>query len=200
MKKVILSIGALVAMVIGAQAQTGYGLKAGINLPKPKVETAVGNINTSSTTNFYITGYANIYAGQNFAIQPGISLQGKGGKAEIADIENSTSLMSIEIPVNAVYYVPTGTSGSFFLGAGPYVGFNIAGQNKVGDTKTDIKFGSDIDETKVVDYGANFQAGYKFSNGFLINAGYGLGLANLSNLDGLEAKNRVLSFGIGFEF
>lgn len=200
MKKVLLSLGAALLMTAGAQAQTGYGLKAGVNLPKTKVDLGNSSYTTDASTNFYITGYANIYAGQNFAIQPGISLQGKGGKLEEAGIKSTTNLMSIEIPVNAVYYIPTGASGSLFLGAGPYVGFNIAGQNKTGDTKTDLEFGSGLTETKVVDYGANFQGGYKFANGFLINAGYGLGLGNLSNAANVTSNNRVLSFGVGFEF
>lgn len=200
MKKVLLSLGAALLMAAGAQAQTSYGIKAGVNLPKIKSE--VGNVSHTSdaSTNFYISGYANIFAGQNFAIQPGVSLQGKGGKSEILGVKSTTNLMSIEIPVNAVYYIPTGNSGSVFLGAGPYVGFNISGQNKTGDVKTDIDFGSKISETKVVDYGANFQGGYKFSNGFLVNAGYGLGLGNLSNADNAKSNNRVLSFGVGFEF
>jgi hypothetical protein len=200
MKKVLLSLGAALLMAAGAQAQTGYGLKAGVNLPKMKLDLGNSSYTTDASTNFYITGYANISAGQNFAIQPGISLQGKGGKEEIEGLKTTTNLMSIEIPVNAVYYIPTGTSGSLFLGAGPYVGFNISGQTKVGDVKTDIDFGSELDEMKVVDYGANFQGGYKFSNGFLINAGYGLGLGNLSNSNNIKANNRVLSFGVGFEF
>ena len=199
MKKVLLSLYTALLLAVGANAQTGYGLKAGVNLPKPKIETSLGDVSTSSSTNFYISGYANIFAAPNFAIQPGLSLQGKGGKRSLAGVESTTNLMSIEIPVNAVYYIPAGT-GSLFLGAGPYVGFNIAGQDKTGDVKTDIKFGSNADETKVVDYGANLQLGYKLANGFLINAGYGLGLANLSNVDALKAYNRVLSFGVGFEF
>lgn len=200
MKKVLLTLGAAFLLAAGAQAQTGYGLKAGVNLPKIKVENGDDSYTTDASTNFYVSGYANFFVGQSFAIQPGISLQGKGGKDEILGVKSTTNLMSVEIPVNAVYYIPTGGAGSVFLGAGPYVGFNVAGQNKVGDTKTDIDFGSDADQTKVVDFGANFQAGYKLTNGFLINAGYGLGLGNLSNVDNFKSNNRVLSFGVGFEF
>lgn len=200
MKKVLLSLGAALLMAAGAQAQTGYGLKAGVNLPKFKVSGGDSDYTSDASTNFYITGYTNLNVAPNFAIQPGVSLQGKGGKTELAGIETTTNLMSIEIPVNAVYYIPTGTSGSVFLGAGPYVGFNISGQTKTGDAKNDIEFGSNLTEMKRVDYGANFLAGYKLSNGFLINAGYGLGLGNLSNSDNIKSNNRVLSFGVGFEF
>jgi len=105
-------------------------------------------------------------------------------------------------------------SGAVFLGAGPYVGFNVSGKTKwdvdvsggewTGSTSgdEDINFGSGDDEMKVIDAGANFLAGYKFGNGLLINAGYGLGLSNLSNSSDSDNKfsNRVLSFGVGFQF
>ncbi|MDR2285197.1 MAG: PorT family protein, partial [Sphingobacterium sp.] len=143
-----------------------------------------------------------------------VSLQGKGSKAEetIGSISGKSTInvMSIEVPVNAVYYIPTGASGSVFIGAGPYIGFNVSGKIKGegslgGDNgvsiKEDIKFGSKEDQMKVIDAGANFMLGYKMSNGLLINAGYGLGLTNLSNISGSDNKlsNRVLSFGIGFQ-
>lgn len=199
MKKVLLTLGVALLTAVGAQAQIGYGVKAGVNFPKLSYSGGNVSYNTSTSTNFYLSGYANIPAASNFTIQPGVSLQGKGGKYEGGNIETKTDLMSIEIPVNAVYYIPTGASGSVFIGAGPYVGFNVSGKNKVGDVKTDIKFGSKADEMKVVDYGANFQLGYKMANGLLINGGYGLGLGNMSNVDGLKVKNNVFSVGIGFE-
>lgn len=198
MKKVLLTLSVAFLTVVGAQAQTAFGLKAGVNFPKLSYSGGNSEYSTDASTNFYVSGYANLHTSPNFAIQPGVSLQGKGGKVDLAN--TTTNLMSIEIPVNAVYYIPTGASSSIFLGAGPYVGFNVAGQNKTGDIKTDIDFGSGIDETKVVDYGANFQAGFKFNNGFLINGGYNLGMANLLNTDNLKAKNRVWSVGVGFEF
>lgn len=196
-------------LAVGANAQVSYGVKAGVNLPKLKF-TGDGtgtSYTTNAATNFHVTGYASLFAAPNFAIQPGLSLQGKGGKfkedgmVEI-DGEDSATLnfMSLEIPVNAVYYIPTGEAGSVFLGAGPYVGFNISGKGKSGGVSEDVDFGSGQEEFKRLDYGANFTAGYKLSNGFLVNAAYGLGLGNLTNIDGAKMRNQVLSFGVGFEF
>lgn len=224
MKKILLSLGAVALLTVGTQAQVGYGIKAGVNLPKMTMKETISGLGTGLTTkaatNFYVSGYANIFAAPNFAIQPGLSLQGKGGKLESSDTESSfsydvtqtTNIMSIDIPVNAVYYIPAG-AGSVFVSAGPYAGFNISGKAKSkytatyeGETETeteeeDIEFGSgDEADMKRVDFGVNFQAGYKLSNGFLINAGYGLGLANLSPISDIKANNRILSFGIGFEF
>ena len=136
-------------------------------------------------------------------------MQGKGGKFKDGDVfdfdgevESATiNSMSVEIPVNLAYYIPAGTAGSVFIGAGPYIGFNVSAQGKSGNITENFEFGSESGQFNRVDYGANFQAGFKLSNGFLINAGYGLGLGNVLNtVDAVKTKHNVLSFGIGFEF
>lgn len=48
----------------------------------------------------------------------------------------SWNVMTIEIPVNLIYYIPTGDAGDLFVGAGPYVGVNIAGKRKIDGTVT----------------------------------------------------------------
>lgn len=213
MKKFLLSLGAAVLLVGATNAQVSYGLKAGVNLGKfSNVASSVEDYQTNNVS-FHVTGYADMPVAPNFSVQPGISLQGKGNKfkydGESLDGSESTNLMSIEIPVNAVYYIPVGYSGSVFLGAGPYVGFNISGKNKIkgsiGDFGTtgesDIKFTGDDKDMNLIDAGVNFLGGFKFNNGFLINAGYGLGLTDLSPNDGGNSfSNRVLSFGVGFQF
>ncbi|TJZ54824.1 PorT family protein [Sphingobacterium olei] len=214
MKKLLLSFGAVVLLAAGAQAQVSYGLKAGVNLGKYSNQSDLAKDYQTNNVSFFVTGFADLPVATNFSVQPGLSLQGKGNKYNFdgdgLDGKSTTNVMSIEIPVNAVYWIPTGASGSVFLGAGPYVGFNVSGKQKyegnVGDWgaegESDIDFGSGDNEMKVIDAGANFLAGYKFGNGFLINAGYGLGLSNLSNNSNSDNKfsNRVLSFGVGFQF
>ncbi|MFZ4863711.1 porin family protein [Sphingobacterium sp. Mn56C] len=206
MKKILLSLGAALLLAAGAQAQTGYGLKAGVNIGKYSNDGGSKN-----NTSFHVTGFADLPVASNFSIQPGVSLQGKGDKGtyttgNLNGIESTRNTMSIEIPVNAVYYIPTGTAGSVFLGAGPYIGFNVSGKEKLkgnlgnytGEKDWSLKIGNDKD-LKAIDAGANFMLGYKLNNGFIINAGYNLGLTDvLPRLNGTQA-NRVWSFGIGFQ-
>ncbi|WP_164112954.1 MULTISPECIES: porin family protein [Sphingobacterium] len=205
MKKVLLTLGVALLTAVGAQAQIGYGVKAGVNLGKYSNWADQQKNNTS----FYVTGFADLPVASQFSIQPGVSLQGKGAKVEVGNSDNTLTrnVMSIEVPVNAVYYIPTGASGSVFLGAGPYVGFNVSGKDKIkgnvgnlvsytGDT--DLKIGSDKD-IKLFDAGANFMLGYKMNNGFLINAGYNLGMTDINPKVSDTQSNRVWSFGIGFQ-
>lgn len=208
MKKILLSLGAAFLLAAGAQAQTGYGLKAGVNLGE-----YTNKPGQSVNTSFYITGFADLPVAPNFSIQPGVSLQGKGNKytstiGNIANGEITRNVMSIEIPVNAVYYIPTGDAGKVFLGAGPYIGFNVSGKDKLkttiagytGDKEWDVKFSGDNRSMNVIDAGLNFMGGYKFSNGFLLSAGYNLGLTNLEYKANNTVANRVWSFGVGFQF
>ena len=213
MKKLLLSLGAAFLVAAGAQAQTSYGLKAGVTLGKFSNQSEAIKDFQKNNVSFYVTGFADIPVAPQFSIQPGVSLQGKGNKYEYdsdgLDGSASVNTMSIEIPVNAVYYIPAGT-GNVFLGAGPYVGFNISGKHKLEGNlgelgaagESDIKFSGDDKDMNLIDAGVNFLGGYKFGNGFLINAGYGLGLSNLSPSSDSDNKfsNRVLSFGLGFQF
>src|SRR5690606_26051754 len=107
------------------------------------------------------------------------------------NLEVTESVMAIDIPFNFVGNIPAGP-GHFFIGAGPYVGFNVAGEVKWdgsgsflgvdyttnGDRDLEIGNSSD-DDLKAVDFGLNGLVGYQFSSGFNIGAGYGLGLSNL---------------------
>lgn len=203
MKKLLLSAAILFGSLgVFAQGGLGYGLRAGVNIPK----YSINNGSTKSNTGFFVTGYLDAPVSPYFSIQPGLSLQNKGGKWEpTSSTETKESVMSLDIPVNLVAKLPTGGSGNFFIGAGPYVGFGLSGKRKgevfdgavQGDR--DLNFGSnENDDLKRTDFGINFLAGYQLTNGFQINAGYGLGLTNLAPASGDMAKNRVWSIGIGF--
>ncbi|WP_293947046.1 MULTISPECIES: porin family protein [unclassified Sphingobacterium] len=205
MKRKLLSIAAALCFIAGAKAQTSYGFKAGVNFPKLSVtqkETS-GSFSSGASTNFYVTGFVDAPIASNLSIQPGLSLQGKGSKSKDGADEVKGNIMYLELPVNFVYYVPAG-SGNIFLGAGPYAAYALSAKNKINGISTDVNFGNGADEdgVKRFDAGLNFLLGYKLSNGFLINGGYGLGLTNIvyDNELGLEQKNRVFSVGVGYQF
>lgn len=215
MKKELFAMCIALFAVIGVQGQSTLGVKAGVNLAK------LSNVEDSKTnTSFHVTAFADFPLAPQFSIQPGLSLQGKGfkGEGEISySGENGTSgqgegtgkinFLSLELPVNFVYYVPAGT-GEFFVGAGPYIGLNlrakahfISNDSDFGTTiSQNLKFSGRDKTVNMVDAGANFLLGYKLVNGFLINGGYNLGLTNLLAKETDKFANRVLSFGIGFQF
>lgn len=190
---------------------TRFGLKGGVNLPKYRYTNDDQNTSTDTktTTNFNLTGYADIPVSTYFSVQPGISLQGKGAKYyENGNDQIEDNVLAIEVPVNLLVNLPAGP-GHIYLGGGPYAGFNVSGQRKftTGTTTTepDLKIGNDSgDNIKAFDFGANVLAGYQFDSGFNFGAGYGFGFTNLRPTStantNVEQNNRVWSFTIGYAF
>nr|WP_121271287.1 porin family protein [Pedobacter schmidteae] len=216
MKKLLLSL-VILGAGLTASAQTNpvkFGVKAGVAFPSFSFSEEIGEGAKMTThTSFYVGGTAEFSVSELFSVQPGLILSGKGAKAKSTEAgeigEVKTSLMYIELPVNALVNFPVG-DGKVFVGAGPYYSMAISGKNKASGTvegetasvsvSDDVKFGKD-GEYKRGDYGVNFLAGYQLSNGFNIHAGYGLGLGNIAQDSGdVTVKNKVLSVGVGFSF
>ena len=220
MKKLLLSAGVLL-LATGAFAQTKMsgekgrlGVKAGVNLAKIHASGTGDdgiNDNTKSNVGYTITAFGDFGVGKNLFIQPGISLQNKGSKTEIGSFTNKKDIMAIEVPINAVLRIPTGDAGAVQISAGPYIGFNVSGKNKVTATAgsaevsgdRDLKFGSSAgDDFKGTDFGANFGLAYRLNTGIQVGANYGLGLSDLTPKDngGYKQTNRVLGFTVGYSF
>lgn len=234
MKKLL--IGASVLLLsTGAFAQTKmtgetarFGLKAGVNLSKFHASgdgADAFNDNVKNNVGFNVTAYGDFGVGNNFFIQPGISLQNKGAKFEttttvgnvVTTASTKANLMAIEVPINAVFRIPTGDAGAIQISAGPYIGFNISGKDKnelttsgsnnAGSTSTenDLKFGSSTDKDySSTDFGANFGLAYRLNSGFTVGANYGLGFSNLvpkdNRVNDNKLTNRVLGFSVGYSF
>lgn len=215
-------------LATGAFAQTTmsgntarFGLKAGVNLSTYSGSGAT-DLDYKNNVGYNVTAFGDFGVGNNFFIQPGVSLQNKGAKLENSVTSGNTTIsgtfkqdvMVIEVPVNAVVRIPTGDAGAIQVSAGPYVGFNVSGKNKytgsystganVGtDYSRDIKFGSATsDDLSSIDFGANFGLAYRTTSGISLGANYGLGISNLipsdSRSNDSKLKNRVLGFTIGY--
>jgi hypothetical protein len=231
MKKLLLGAAILLSTGLMAQAQNTttskdarIGVKAGVNLSRFSFSGDDLENNEGFQTlkdyqkdniGFNVTVYGDFGIAKNLMLQPGISLQNKGSKFEANENglngSSKINLMYVDVPINAVYSIPTGDAGAVQISAGPYIGFAISGKqkSKAGDAaeeSEDLKFGSKADDDlSSMDYGANFGLGYRMNNGFTLGANYGLGLGNLvtkDNREGNDAKitNRVLGFTVGYSF
>lgn len=215
-KTYTLILACLLSGVAMAQETSGttksgikYGIKAGVNfatisLSGKDVDKEEKDV-LKSQTSFLIGGLVDIPVSGSFSIQPGLTLSGKGFKEEYTDKEDneSTNVMYLEIPVNAVYRI-----GGIYLGAGPYAAVALSGKNEDSDpeTKEKIEFGNDPEKDHEIrrgDFGINFLAGYQLQNGINVGVNYGLGLNNVAteytDYD-YKAKNRVFSVTVGFSF
>ncbi|MXV51427.1 outer membrane beta-barrel protein [Pedobacter sp. HMF7647] len=230
---IIVSNSAISQTKTTGESTARFGVKAGVNLSKYSGKNSYDYSPSADYANnigFNFTAYGDFGISKNFFIEPGISLQNKGSKLKANEdlfygfesFKFKQTVFTIEIPVNAVWRIPTGSAGDFQLSAGPYIGFNIAGRNKlegnfvagptvdypalkfVTNTK-DIDFGdSNDDDLKTIDFGINAGLTYRLNNGFLLSGNYGWGLTNLvpdNKRDGDDKlENRVLSFSVGYSF
>lgn len=228
MKKLLLS-ASVVLLATGAFAQSTmtnstarFGIKAGVNLSS---YSGTGNqdLDYKNNLGYNVTAFGDFGVGNNFFIQPGISLQNKGAKIESTSTVGGTTrtgtfkqdVMAIEVPINAVIRIPTGDAGAVQISAGPYIGFNVSGKNKYTGTYTnsiiasntytdrDLKLGSKTsDDLSSIDFGANVGLAYRTNSGFLIGANYGFGLSNLvpsdARVNDSKLRNRVLGFTVGY--
>lgn len=209
-KLLIIAVASLVSSAAFAQSGMTYGLKAGVSLPKYSFGADdADNGETNTTVNFHVTGFLDAPIGGMFSLQPGISLQGKGGEFfDSGSTEVKQNTMWVEVPVNLVGKTPLSGGTSLFFGAGPYAALAIGGQNKAttgsSSTESDLDFGNDAgDDLKGTDFGLNFLGGIEMNSGFSVGAGYGLGLTDLRpNGSGGNGKqtNRVWSFSVGVHF
>jgi|CXWL01.1.fsa_nt_gi hypothetical protein len=186
MKKIIFMLAASVfCFQIAGLSQTRVGLSAGVTSAnmKGKVEgDRKGGLITSLVLD------APIGKSKNFCFHPSLSYVQKGIVEPHPDgtlIEKQyVALRYAELTTDFLYYIHGAKGGSFYIGAGPSVAFNIPSKKvSVTDgTKTarDINFGSTPEnDFRGVDYGADFATGYRTKGGFFVSLNYNHGIRNL---------------------
>jgi len=194
---------------VSAQEGIKFGVKAGVNFAKMAVSGSDEDEGLKALTSFQIGALVDLPISSAFSVQPGLALSGKGYKISESDegfsVKETTNIMYLEIPVNAVYKI-----SNFYVGAGPYAAFAISGKDKWtvsgdGESESDdekLTFGSGDDaDYKRGDFGVNILAGYQLNSGINIGINYGLGLSNIipGSAD-YKTKNRVFSVSVGFLF
>jgi len=189
-----------------AIASTGFSQvsidpEVGLNISN--VRTKVGDADattTDSKVGFSVGVGAQFDIKNGLYVKPAIQYHMLGGKTELLGVESSTTLHQLRIPVNLGYeYTFSPKAGGLFVEAGPYIGYSVAGTNKVGDLETDVNFGTETTETNPLDWGFNFGLGYTSPWGVYIKGGYGLGLGNMSNVDDVKVTNNQWNAALGYK-
>jgi hypothetical protein len=233
MKKLIM-IAAVAAISTGAYAQASFGIQVGANSGRLQIESTSGGTtteeNTESTWGFLFGAVAEVPISETFVFRPELNFIQKGGKLDQNSSQGGVTSVSkgeqtinfIEIPMNFVYMAPAGM-GTFFIGAGPSIGFGISGDYEFTNTTTfpgiptvtstgkgDVNFDGKKDSEvpandtdvhlKRIDFGANALAGYKLSNGLFLNVGYAYGFSNLNPNDNESLKTRGFNIKLGYMF
>lgn len=114
----------------------------------------------------------------------------------------------IQVPILVKYGFGDMEKLNFFVEAGPYLGMGI-GKAKAetcvdgGDCETEeTEYGSDEEQIKNPDFGAQFGAGVNINKNISVDVRYVLGLSNLVNnaTDDESWKNNAINIGVGYKF
>lgn len=200
----------LILLATVSYSQVRFGLKAGLNLAGVRIDGPDAP-DTETLPSFHLGGFLDYAVNDFFAIQPGLLISGKGFKYNETILGTSLKAevkpIYIDIPVMLILRTDIG-GVKLFGGAGPYLGFGIAGNYKVsgaGQTEDgDINWGSDEDDDhlKRGDLGLILGGGLELDNGLIFSLNYQLGLNNTDPAGSRDFKqmNRVLGMSIGYLF
>ena len=195
MKKVILSLAILAGVTSAANAQTRFGVKAGLNLANVTAKDIDGNKNLLGAA-------AGVMADVSFSdlisFHPELLFSQKGVRAEDSGIKGQTRLNYIDLPL----LLRVKADGLFFE-AGPQAGFLISRKSEA--TVTGVGSGSNTstDGIRKVDIGYIAGVGYQLPAGLEFGVRYNGGISDLSdtnNSSSNKTRNSVFQFQVGYLF
>ncbi|WP_029272292.1 porin family protein [Flavobacterium sp. KJJ] len=191
MKRIILTVLAIMAFGFANAQQTRFGVKGGLNV----TTFAGGNYwDAKSLVGFQLGGFAEIKIIERLSIQPEVLFSTQGAKLEDSFGDFDTKLNYINVPVLAKFYI----TKQFTVEAGPQLGFLVSAKQEGNDVK---------DSFKSVDTGFNFGAGYNFTDNVSVDLRYTVGLSNIADYDVNDTeeyfdspKNSVLALTLAYKF
>ncbi|CAM2906394.1 porin family protein [Flavobacterium frigoris] len=203
MKKITLTVAAVLAFAFSNAQTTKFGIKGGLN-----VSNFSGDVeDNSALVGFNVGGFVEIKVSDKFAVQPELLFSTQGAKNEFTEpggykVDSKLTLGYINVPVMLKYYA----AEKFSLEAGPQIGFLVSAKSKAditdGGTTVTVKEDSK-DQFKSIDFGMNFGAGYDFTENLSAGLRYNLGLSNIADVeagDDFKLKNSVFSVSLGYKF
>lgn len=203
------------------QAQTTFGVTAGLNSATWKgdaveslnniVDATNGYISTKGRTGFHVGAYASIPIAERFSFEPGLMYSQKGytlqGDIEIpvlkflgANAKAQVQADYIDIPLLLKAELAPGLSVfggpqfSYLLKNNLHLNAGVLGFSLY-NQNVDM-----TDDFNKLDVALSGGLAYKFSNGFKIQAGYDHGLSKVDANSNFKSYNRVIKVGIGMEF
>jgi long-subunit fatty acid transport protein len=210
MKKVILSLVAVMAFGFANAQDVKYGAKAGLGL-----SSVSGLNNGKSLIGFNIGGFAEIGLDDKFSFQPELLFTSAGAKSSYSEISGGykgsyslkLSFSHINIPLMLKYKVADKIS----LEAGPQIGFLIGTKSTedltVSNNGTTIQSSSNSSTDKSgwnkTAFGLNIGGGYDLTENLNLGLRYSLGLSKLQKdvaAGESSLKNNVLWLNLGYKF
>ncbi|SFC81082.1 porin family protein [Algibacter pectinivorans] len=164
------------------------GLKFGYNLAAVSFD---GDTETGQRHSFHAGFYGESFLAQAIALQIEFLYSQQGYELQDSSGTFTQKLDYINLPLSLKLY-PT---KSFFLEAGPQVGYAISHKEEFEGTffETSQEF-----EPNNFDWGVNFGGGFKSDSGVSLSVRYHLGMGDI--YDEGNPQNRVWQISLGFDF
>ena len=192
MKKILMTVAFAALAIAGANAQTKFGVRAGLNLADVAIKSRDVKVETKIRPAFYVGGLAEFAFNDVVLMDAGLTYSNQGTKAKEGD--GALRQHALNLPVWFKY-----DFAGFRPKAGLYAGYILSQQLKTGNEITTV----DKDDYKHFDYGIGLGVEYNLpNNGLFFEASYNWGLANLDkNGDAKNyTNNRVIQVGVGYKF
>ena len=192
MKKILMTVAFAALAIAGANAQTKFGVRAGLNLADVAIKSRDVKVETKIRPAFYVGGLAEFAFNDVVLMDAGLTYSNQGAKAKEGD--GAYIQHALNLPVWFKY-----DFAGFRPKAGLYAGYILSQQTKAEGKTTTV----DKDLYNHFDYGIGLGAEYNLpNNGLFFEASYNWGLANLQkNGDSKNyANNRVIQVGVGYKF
>ena len=192
MKKILMTVAFAALTIAGANAQTKFGVRGGLNHTDQAAKEYDIKQETVPRISFYVGGLAEYAFNDVVLMDAGLTYSNQGYKTKIGD--GKVIDHTLNLPVWFKY-----DFAGFRPKAGLYAGYILSQQLKTGNEITTV----DKDDYKHFDYGIGLGAEYNLpNNGLFFEASYNWGLANLQkNGDSKNyANNRVIQVGVGYKF
>ena len=192
MKKILMTVAFAALTIAGANAQTKFGVRAGLNLADVATKSEYAKVESKIRPAFYVGGLAEFAFNDVVLMDAGLTYSNQGAKAKEGD--GALRQHALNLPVWFKY-----DFAGFRPKAGLYAGYILSQQLKTGNEITTV----DKDDYKHFDYGIGLGAEYNLpNNGLFFEASYNWGLANLDkNGDAKNyTNNRVIQIGVGYKF
>ena len=192
MKKILITVAFAALAIAGANAQTKFGVRAGLNHTDQAAKEYDIKQETVPRISFYVGGLAEYAFNDVVLMDAGLTYSNQGYKTKIGD--GKVIDHTLNLPVWFKY-----DFAGFRPKAGLYAGYILSQQLKGNGNSRTV----DSDSYNHFDYGIGLGAEYNLpNNGLFFEASYNSGLANLKkNGDAKNYENnRVIQVGVGYKF
>lgn len=195
MKKSIVLIAMLLMGTVYTTAQeyVMFGIKGGVNFSSVTGDAFSDFEDESARTAFHLGLLAEIPISDRFSLQPEVLYSAQG--YDVVRIEDGQDVERrfdyISVPVLAKFYLIDG----FALEAGPQFSYLV--ENELGRGDDEIELSDDY--LNKFDFSVGLGASWKLSN-FFVYGRYNVGLTEIYDIEGADAKNGVIQLGVGLLF